>query len=113
MLPRSTPIKRGRKKGPTAAEKRHMNRVAGMGCCVCGDPATIHHVTASVHGGRITRSNERVAPLCPRHHQVQWGPRESVEALGHGGFWEAYGIDLLDLADFLWAVSTDAERRAA
>lgn len=37
----------------------------------------------------------QVVPLCPRHHQIQHGPRESVEALGHGGFTETYGIDLL------------------
>ena len=107
---RKQPMKRSRKKGPTAAEQRHFERVATMGCCVCGDPATIHHVTASVEGGRITRSHQRVAPLCPAHHQIQWGPRESVEALGHRGFFAEYGIDLLALADMLWATS---ERRAA
>jgi hypothetical protein len=33
-------------------------------------------------------------PLCPRHHQIQFGPRESVEALGHQGFFRVHGIDL-------------------
>lgn len=40
-----------------------------------------------------------VVPLCPVHHQIQWGPRESVEALGHGGFYRVYGIDLLAEAE--------------
>lgn len=107
---RKTPLKKGRGKGPNAAEKRHFDYVAGKGCCVCGDPATIHHVSASVHGGRITRSHQRVVPLCPRHHLIQFGPHESVEALGHRGFFAEYGIDLLALADMLWASS---QRRAA
>jgi hypothetical protein len=81
-----------------------------MGCCVCGQPATIHHVTASIHGGRISRSHSLVAPLCPRHHQVIHGPRESVEALGHGGFFRVYGIDLLKLAEKLWLDSVQIEQ---
>lgn len=82
-----------------------MARVAGMGCLVCGSPSTVHHVTASIHGGRLTRSNQRVVPLCPRHHQIQAGPKESVEALGHGGFHATYGIDLLSEAERLWSAS--------
>lgn len=107
---RRTPLKRGKGKPPTTAEKRHHDRVAGMGCCVCGSPATIHHVTASVEGGRISRSHKLVVPLCPRHHQIQFGPTESVEALSHRGFFAEYGIDLLALAEMLWAAS---ERQAA
>lgn len=109
-MKRRTPLKRGRAKAPSAAEKRHMDRVAAMGCCVCGNPATIHHVTASVERGRISRSHRLVVPLCPTHHQIQWGPRESVEALSHRGFFAEYGIDLLALAEMLWAAS---ERQAA
>lgn len=99
---RRTPMKRRSRYVP-AAEKRHMARVAELGCLVCKMPATIHHVTASIHGGRLTRSNKRVVPLCPRHHQIQWGPRESVEALNHGGFYREYGIDLLAEANRLWS----------
>jgi len=57
----------------------------------------VHHVTSDGYK-RITRSNWLVTPLCPAHHQIQWGPRESVEALGHAGFTQAYGIDLLAVA---------------
>lgn len=98
-------------KPPTAIEKRHMQRVAQMGCLVCGARATLHHVTAQIEGGRITRSHQRVTPLCPTHHQIQWGSRESVEALSHRGFWLTYGIDLLAVADRLWTESQ--ERKAA
>lgn len=99
MLRRS-PLRRKARYVP-ADEQRHMARVAAMGCLVCGDQATVHHVTASIHGGRISRDNRRVVPLCPVHHQIQFGPRESVEALGHGGFFTAYGIDLLAEAERL------------
>lgn len=78
-----------------------MERVAAMGCLVCGSPATIHHVSSDGYQ-RITRSNTLIAPLCPRHHQIQHGPRESVEALGHGGFTDTYGIDLLAWAKQAW-----------
>ena len=79
-----------------------MDWIASLPCLVCGTRATVHHVTASIHGGRLTRRHDRVVPLCPVHHQVIYGPRESVEALGHGGFYHTYGIDLLDAAARLW-----------
>ena len=82
-------------KAKSAADKRHFARIAEMGCLVCGGQSTIHHVTANIEGGRIHRRHDRVVPLCPRHHQIQHGPRESVEALSHRGFWLTYGIDLL------------------
>lgn len=89
------------KRAATAAEKRHMAKVAEMPCLVCGARSTVHHVTAKIEGGRITRRNDRVVPLCPTHHQIQFGPMESVEALSHRGFWLRYGIDLLKEAERL------------
>lgn len=90
---------------PTAKEAAHIARVAAMPCLVCGRQATVHHVTASRHGGRITRTHKRVVPLCPVHHQIQHGPEESVEALNHGGFFARYGIDLEAVGDALWRES--------
>lgn len=86
---------------PTKAEKAHMARIAAMPCLVCGARSTVHHVTAKIEGGRIARRHDRVVPLCPVHHQIQHGPRESVEALSHRGFWLTYGIDLLAEAERL------------
>jgi hypothetical protein len=99
------------KRAPTAAEKRHIERVASLPCLACGARATVHHVTAGIHGGRVSRRHDRVTPLCPRHHQVIYGPRESVEALGHRGFFLTYGIDLMAEAERLWAESE--QRKAA
>jgi len=98
-------MKRKASDKPNAEEKRHMDRVAAMPCLVCGAASTLHHVTAKIEGGRISRSHKRIVPLCPRHHQIQHGPLESVEALSHRGFWIHYGIDLLAKADDLWAES--------
>jgi hypothetical protein len=79
-----------------------------MGCAVCGEPSTVHHVTSDGHQ-RLTRTHCRIVPLCPRHHMIQFGPRESVEALGHAGFNATYDIDLLALADWLWVQSEKLE----
>jgi hypothetical protein len=100
LLTRKTPI-RSRRKPASAADKRHMARVAAMPCLVCGGQSTVHHVTSDGNQ-RIARSHRRVVPLCPKHHMIQHGPRESVEALGHAGFTLTYGIDLLAEADRLW-----------
>lgn len=97
-----------RRKAPTAPEMRHLQRVAEMGCLVCRSPSTVHHVTSDGMK-RLTRTHTRVVPLCPRHHMIQWGPRESVEALGHAGFEATYGIDLLAAATVLWAQSQEIE----
>ncbi|WP_158610977.1 hypothetical protein [Aurantiacibacter spongiae] len=83
-----------------------MERIASIPCLVCGARSTVHHVTAGIHGGRVSRRHDRTVPLCPRHHQIQHGPRESVEALGHGGFYREYGIDLMDEAERLWIESS-------
>ena len=89
-------------KTKTASEKRHHDRIARLPCLVCGGRATVHHVTGYADRiGRVSRREDRVVPLCPTHHQIQWGPKESVEALGHRGFFHTYGIDLMAEAERL------------
>ncbi len=90
MLARKAPMRVKPRKAPTA-----------------GQPSTVHHVTSDGYQ-RLTRTHQRIAPLCPTHHMVQFGPRESVEALGHAGFTATYGIDLLAKADELWMQSEAA-----
>lgn len=102
-----SPLKRKPRKPPTADERAHIERVAGMECLVgngCAGRLTLHHVSSDGYQ-RITRSHKRVVPLCERHHQIQHGPRESVEAVGHAAFTAIYGIDLLAEADRLWEES--------
>lgn len=82
------------------AVQRHHDRVAEHGCLVCGAPATVHHVTGYADKpGRFGRDDWLVTPLCPVHHQKVFDPfnsmPQSVEALGHRGFYQEHGIDLL------------------
>ena len=88
-----------------------MTRVAALGCLASGGPATLHHVTSTVDGGRITRSHQLVVPLAPEYHLIQFGPRWSVEALGHRGFYQEWGIDLHAEATRLWDETVEIERR--
>lgn len=94
------------KRKPGSVEAFHVARVAALPCLVSGEmPVTVHHVTASIHAGRFTRSDRIIVPLAARYHLIQHGPRESVEALGHGGFYAKHGIDLLAEAHRLWRES--------
>jgi hypothetical protein len=100
--------KHGRIKPRPVKCPEHLARVATMRCLVqaCHYPATVHHVTGYAdRAGRLARSDRLVVPLCPRHHQIQHGPRFSVEALGHRGFFRQYGIDLLAEAQRIEAES--------
>lgn len=91
---RRTPLRAKPKYKPVELRRFH-DWVASLGCLVCGSPATVHHVTGYADKpGRISRSDWLVVPLAPRFHLIQFGPRESVEALGHQGFFMAHGIDL-------------------
>ena len=88
---------------PTPEEKRHIERVRKLPCLVCGvQPVTLHHVSSD-GTKRIARSHKLVTPLCARHHLIQHGPKESVEALGHAGFYREHWIHLLVEAERLWA----------
>jgi len=96
-----------RRMKPRAAKcPAHMARVRGLPCLVCGARATAHHVTGYAdRRGRITRSDRRIVPLCLAHHQIQFGPYYSVEALNHQGFFRVHEIDLLAEAKRLEAES--------
>jgi hypothetical protein len=80
-----------------AALKRHHDRVADLGCLVCGGPAEVHHVTGYAdRPGRFSRDEWLVTPLCPFHHRIDQfvSAPTSVQGLGHQGFYQEYGIDL-------------------
>lgn len=93
-------------KAPTKADRERFERIARMGCLVCGGAATIHHVTGYAdRPGRVTRRHDRVVPLCPIHHQAVFDPYAnapvSVERLGHMGFYREHEIDLMAEAERL------------
>lgn len=82
----------------TLAEKKHMGRVAELGCAVCrrmgyeGTPAELHHPRRAA-GGWGRSSHMSVIPLCPEHHRGSTG----LHGLGTKGFEKHYGYDEADL----------------
>jgi hypothetical protein len=105
------------KRGVSAVEKRHYDRVGRKPCLVCGArPVERHHVTALAdRRGRLSRRNDRIAPLCAMHHRcgAVGGARHSVEALGHQRFFQIHGVDLMREAERLWNESEAMEARRA
>ena len=89
---------------PTAQEKRHMGRIAALGCLVCRAPAEVHHVHSDGLK-RITRSHRLTTPLCPIHHRTGLS---AVHAIGHAEFAVAHQIDLLAEAIRLWQETENA-----
>lgn len=98
-----------------ASVQRHHARVGSLPCLVCGQyGVTLHHVSGYAdRAGRFSRDDWLVVPLAPEYHLIQFGPKTSVEALGHQGFFETYGIDLLEEAERLRDWSLEQEARAA
>jgi hypothetical protein len=84
----------------TLAEKKHMGRVAELGCMVClrmgyeGTPAELHHLRAGTGAGRRA-SHMDVIPVCPEHHRGATG----LHGLGTKGFPQHYGYDEADLLE--------------
>ena len=84
----------------TVAEKKHMSRVAELGCAVCrrmgypGTPSELHHPRAGMGLGRRA-SNWEVIPLCPEHHRGATG----LHGLGTRGFARHWGFNEDDLLE--------------
>lgn len=56
----------------TSAEKQHLDRVASLPCCLCGDtPVQVHHVREG-QGMAQRASNWLTVPLC---HSCHTGPK--------------------------------------
>lgn len=56
------------KKPPTKAEREYLGMIAGMGCCICGQPSEAHHITSGVGMGQRASHYDTI-PLCPDHHR--------------------------------------------
>jgi len=91
----------------SAAAKRHMNRVANLGCCLCRrlgygqTPAQLHHIREGQGMGQRA-DDVLVIPLCHEHHQGATG----LHGLGVKAFERAYRVSELDLlAETLEAIA--------
>jgi hypothetical protein len=84
----------------TIAERKHMSRVAELGCAVCkrmgyeGTPAELHHPRGGVGMGQRS-SHMDVLPLCVEHHRGKTG----VHGLGTKGFPKHWGFTELELLE--------------
>lgn len=82
----------------TAAEKKHLNAVAELGCILCsrlgfsGTPAEVHHIRTGTGAGRRASHFETI-PLCPEHHRGNSG----LHGLGRKAFERRYSVTELDL----------------
>ena len=108
---RRTALKAKRRYKPVDVQRFH-DWVASLPCLVTGEHGvTLHHVTGYAdRPGRFSRSDWLVVPLSPPFHLIQHGPRWSVEALGHQGFFSVHGIDLFQEA---MRLAETWQRRAA
>lgn len=58
-----------RKKPATKAERAHLDRIAGLGCCLCGGLAEVHHITTGIGMGQRASHFDTI-PLCAAHHRT-------------------------------------------
>lgn len=82
----------------TAAGKRHMGKVAEVGCILCRHigagqtPAEVHHLKEECGAGQ-RQSDFLTVPLCPEHHRGNQG----IHGLGRRAFERTYRLTELDL----------------
>lgn len=88
------------KKPATAQERKHLARVAALGCLICGCQAEIHHIRARGSMGKRSSHFETIS-LCPRHHRTG-GHGVAIHA-GQKTFEAKYGTEeeLLDRVNWL------------
>jgi hypothetical protein len=85
----------------SAADKRHLSRVAALGCIICrngnlGDtPAEIHHIREGYGRGQRAPHTETL-PLCPIHSRAtsvstRNRRNSAVATAPSGSCWNRYG----------------------
>lgn len=86
---------------PTTAaqDRRHMGRVAALGCIVCdyvlgipASPAEVHHIRTGQ--GKKRAADTKTIPLCPPHHRHG---RAAFHQIGRKAWERLHGITELEL----------------
>lgn len=96
----------------TKDEKKHLSRVADLGCAVCrrmgypGTPAEVHHPRAGTGAGRRA-SHWDVLPLCVEHHRGKTG----IHGMGTKAFVRHYGFTEQELVDEVYQLLGEERRR--
>lgn len=92
----------------TKEEKRHLGRVAELGCIVCRNigfgktPAEIHHIRNG-QGMAQRASHFETIPLCPMHHRL--GGYGVAFHAGAKTWQELYGYErdlLKEVMEMIW-----------
>ncbi len=94
---RHSPLKPGRRKQPTAAERAYWGSLPDV-CPVCGTTRNIviHHILSNAPGKQGRRDNMLVVKLCAHDHNIG---TYSVHLLGsEAAFKREHGVDLVALA---------------
>lgn len=84
---------------------KHKAWIKTLPCVVCGNqPCDPAHVRTGADGGMgLTPSDRFLLPLCRTHHDEQ-------HRVGETTFWSSLGIDPMDIAARLWAVTGDTDQ---
>lgn len=84
----------------TAAESRHLDRVARLCCVLCrvhlgiaDTPAEIHHPRTGAGAGRKASHFDAIG-LCPTHHRLG---NEALHTMGRKAWERHYGITEIEL----------------
>lgn len=81
-------------------DRKHMGRVAELGCVICRrmgfgpTPAEVHHIRTGVGAGRRA-DDDRTIPLCYEHHRGALG----IHGMGRKAFERGYGVTELELLE--------------
>ena len=75
------------------SERIHMQKVAELGCIICGAEPCLHHIRHGQGMGQKA-SNYEVIPLCHFHHQG----KEGIHTMGTRAWQAKYGseVELLE-----------------
>lgn len=76
-------------KHKTGDEKKYLQKVADLGCIICGSPANIHHIRTGQGLGQRS-SHYATLPLCHAHHQG----KEGIHTLGTKVWQAKFGSEL-------------------
>jgi len=77
-------------------DKARLDRVAALGCILCGRPAEIHHLRDG-QGMAQRADDEEAIPLCPEHHRD--GGRGTAIHAGRESFEARFGTERELLAE--------------
>lgn len=85
----------------TNAERKHLSRVAELGCILCarqgheGTPAEVHHIRTGAGVGRRSSHMDTI-PLCPAHHRLG---NDALHVMGRKAWERHHGLTELELLE--------------